>query len=119
VTLVESCSGPSGLPEDDAGRAAPVIGASVAVPEAWRAMRPDAVLFGESQSRIVVSLAPERWDALATLAREHGVPLHRLGTTGGERVTIAPYLDVPLAEALETHATALERLLHTPSAVES
>jgi phosphoribosylformylglycinamidine synthase II len=119
VALAESCSGPFGLPVDDAAGDAPVIGATVAVPDAWRAMRPDAVLFGESQSRIVVSLAPERWDALAALAREHGVPLYRLGTTGGERVTIAPHLDVPLAEALETHATALERLLRTPPTIDS
>ena len=107
---MESCSGPFGLPADDAAGAGPVIGADATVPESWSGLRPDAVLFGESQSRILVSLAPEAWDALAALAGEHGVPLHRLGRTGGERVRIAPLLDVPLAAALETHATALERL---------
>jgi phosphoribosylformylglycinamidine synthase len=111
VALVESCSGPFGLPADDAAGAGPVIGADATVPESWSGLRPDAALFGESQSRILVSLAPEVWDALVALAGEHGVPLHRLGRTGGERVRIAPLLDVPLAAALETHATALERLL--------
>jgi phosphoribosylformylglycinamidine synthase len=79
-------------------------------------MRADAVLFGESQSRILVSLRPEHWEALAALAREAGVPLYRLGETGGERVVVAPYLDVPLSAALEVHATALEVALHTPPA---
>jgi phosphoribosylformylglycinamidine synthase len=121
VALVESCSGPYGLPPDDAAAGAPPcgwpLGARVEVPDAWRAMRADAVLFGESQSRIVVSLAPEDWAALEALAGEHGVPVHRLGTTGGERVVLAPYVDLPLAGALATHATALEALLRRTSDV--
>ncbi|MGH2371515.1 MAG: AIR synthase related protein, partial [Chloroflexota bacterium] len=113
VAVVESCSGPFGLPPDDAAADAPAIGARVALPEAWRGMRPDAALFGESQSRIVVSLAPEDWPALEALARQHGVPLRRLGTTGSDRVVIAPHVDLPLAEALRTHRTALEGTLRT------
>ncbi|MDQ3700655.1 MAG: AIR synthase related protein, partial [Chloroflexota bacterium] len=114
VALVESCSGPFGLPADDAGAGDPPVGAAVTLPAVWQGMRPDAVLFGESQSRIVVSLPPEHWSALAALAAEHGVPLHDLGETGGERLTLAPYVDVALAAALETHATALERALRAP-----
>jgi phosphoribosylformylglycinamidine synthase len=111
VALVESCSGPFGLPADDAAAGAPAIGAQIELPPAWAAMRPDAVLFGETQSRILVSVPPERWDALVALGRRRGIPVHRLGTTGGDRVTIAPYVDVPLAEALTVYHTALERLL--------
>ena len=114
VALVESCSGPFGLPADDAAGAVPVIGARIDVPAEWREMRADAVLFGESQSRILVSLRPEHWEALVALARAESVPLYRLGETGGDRVAIAPYLDVPLATALERHATALEIALRTP-----
>jgi phosphoribosylformylglycinamidine synthase len=111
VALAECCTGPFGIPVDDALAATPVVGTRVQLPGAWGAFRPDAVLFGESQSRIVVSLAPEHWRALETLAHERGVPLHRLGTTGGDRLVIAPHVDLPLAEALGTHATALEAAL--------
>jgi phosphoribosylformylglycinamidine synthase len=111
VALVESCSGHFGLPRDDAAADAPVVGARVELPEAWCRLRPDAALFGETQSRILVSLAPEHWPALEALARKHAVPVHRLGLTGGDRVTISPYVDLPLASTLETHATALERAL--------
>ncbi|MGH2354260.1 MAG: hypothetical protein ACRDI2_13095 [Chloroflexota bacterium] len=31
----------------------------------------------------------------------------RLGTTGGDRVAIAPHVELPLAAALTTHRTAL------------
>jgi hypothetical protein len=47
------------------------------------------------------------------LARRHGVPLYRLGTTGGDRLVIAPHVDLTLAAALGTHATALEAVLGT------
>jgi phosphoribosylformylglycinamidine synthase len=121
VALVESCRGPFGLPADDAGAGVDVVGARVSVPSAWQALRPDAVLFGESQSRILVSLPPERWETLAGMAEARGVPLHRLGETGGDRVVIGPYVDVSLASALETYNTALERALYaaaSPATVE-
>lgn len=51
--------------------------------------RTDALLFGEAPSRIIVSCRPERADELCALASRHGVPAQRLGTVGGDRLTIA------------------------------
>jgi phosphoribosylformylglycinamidine synthase subunit PurL len=45
-------------------------------------------LFGESPSRVVVTVAPADWDALAGLARRAGVPSRVLGETGGDRLCI-------------------------------
>ncbi len=45
--------------------------------------RPDRYLFSESPSRIVVSAAPGRADALREAAEAHGVPAARIGTTAG------------------------------------
>ena len=56
----------------------------------------DAALFGERQSRIVVSLAPEAVDAFAGICRDEGAPWTRLGTVGGTRLTAAGLLDLPV-----------------------
>lgn len=47
-------------------------------------LRLDALLFGETQSRVVVSCSPEAVDSVAELAREAGLPLTRLGTVEGD-----------------------------------
>ena len=49
---------------------------------------PAVELFGESPSRIVVTCRPMDWARLAAIAAEHGVPLERLGLTGGDRLRI-------------------------------
>lgn len=59
-----------------------------------------ALLFGEAPSRIVVSLAPERWDVLARMAAAAGVGLTRLGVVGGSRLRLGTRVDVAVAELL-------------------
>jgi len=61
----------------------------------------DAALFGERQSRIVVSLPPENLCALAKLADEAGVPWASLGATGGDRLRISNLVDISLDAADE------------------
>ncbi len=59
----------------------------------------DAALFGEAQSRVIVSLPPERLSDLAKLSTELGVPLTSLGmTTSAHRFAIAGHVDLPLEE---------------------
>ena len=45
--------------------------------------RLDALLFGETQSRVVISCAPDRLAAIKELAENEGQPLQVLGVTGG------------------------------------
>ena len=47
----------------------------------------DAALFGETQSRIVVSLSADSLPAFERLAAEKGVPWARLGSTGGDSLS--------------------------------
>lgn len=65
-------------------------------------LRPDALLFGESQSRICVSVRTEKLDDLFKLAEEHDLPLTVLGHTGGEQIVIhhrgKKLLDIPVLE---------------------
>jgi phosphoribosylformylglycinamidine synthase subunit PurL len=56
-------------------------------------MRADALLFGESQSRIVVSVRREDSPAIQQMAKESGVPCAELGTVGGDRLTIDVHKD--------------------------
>ncbi len=58
----------------------------------------DAALFGEAQSRILVSARSERLAALKRLAEEMDVPMVVLGIMGGKRFLVEGHIDLPLAE---------------------
>jgi phosphoribosylformylglycinamidine synthase len=51
-------------------------------------IRSDALLFGEGQSRIIVSVREDKLAALHELADKHGLPLTVLGESSGERMII-------------------------------
>ena len=85
-------------------------------------VRWDATLFGEKQSRIVVSLDPRDLPVLMNLARAQGVPLLPLGRTGGDRLVLRigdeatndgsnggpPAIDLPVADLGAIWMNALE-----------
>lgn len=62
------------------------IGASVGFESCFRK---DFLLFGETQSRILVSVEKDRLDELKEIARRMGVPAMELGQVGGEKLEIA------------------------------
>jgi len=72
---------------------------------------PHVLLFSESASRAVVAVAPEREDALAELAERHGVPLLRLGETGGPRAMFDGILEATVQELRETYEGAIPALM--------
>jgi phosphoribosylformylglycinamidine synthase subunit PurL len=65
------------------------------------------ILFGESQSRFVISFAREALVRLHELAGRHSVPFRGLGSVGGERVCVTGCIDVPLADVRRAHEGAL------------
>ena len=85
------------------------IGATVALPSSG--IRRDALLFGESQSRVVISCAPADADALLEEASRAGVPAAVIGTTGGDRLRIDESVDADVSSLARAHAMALENLL--------
>jgi phosphoribosylformylglycinamidine synthase subunit PurL len=89
------------------------IGVTVDLAASGSALRPPAVLFGESASRAVVSVRPENVPALLQLAGELRVPAARIGRTGGSRITIGlddrVEVDCQVSEAEQIWATALGR----------
>ena len=76
VALAECCmSGPNGN-----------LGAMVQL--SVDGLRRDAVFFGESQSRIVLSVKPEQAETVLNQIWDAGVPAARIGTVGGSRFVL-------------------------------
>ncbi|MCH8205492.1 MAG: phosphoribosylformylglycinamidine synthase subunit PurL [Chloroflexi bacterium] len=71
----------------------------------------DAALFGEGQSRIVVSVAPSDVDAVEEMCREEGVPWVTLGATGGTSMTIPGLVDASLEALADAWRNGLERAI--------
>jgi phosphoribosylformylglycinamidine synthase len=80
-----------------------------------------ATLFGESASRVVVSVEPTRTAELVELASAAGVPATVLGHVVGERVRISidgrTAIDGPLREAEGIWATAIDRYFEAERAI--
>ena len=56
-------------------------------------LRSDALLFGESTGRIIISCARHHVEMLETLAQRHGVRAVLIGKVGGARLTIDPWIE--------------------------
>jgi len=77
--------------------------------------RLDAVLFGELQSRIVVSLPPASEADLLAIAARLGVPVVRLGIVGGTALRLAGLIDLPLERLRSVYEAGLpDALTGTP-----
>jgi phosphoribosylformylglycinamidine synthase len=85
------------------------------VAEVHDTFRVNATLFGESASRIVVSVREERLQELFALARESNVPMTVLGSTGGSRITLkvdgSVTIDVSTGAAEHAWTTAIETMM--------
>ncbi|MBI4202364.1 MAG: phosphoribosylformylglycinamidine synthase subunit PurL [Chloroflexi bacterium] len=69
----------------------------------------DAALFGEAQSRIVVSLPQEVLPRLEALCTQESVPYLGLGTVGGGQFSVPGLLDAPLEALADAWRNGLER----------
>jgi phosphoribosylformylglycinamidine synthase II len=72
---------------------------------------PFVALFSESAARVLVAVAPGDEASLVALAAQHGVPLTRLGVTGGDAVAVAGQFEVPLATVREAWSATLPAAL--------
>jgi phosphoribosylformylglycinamidine synthase subunit PurL len=70
-------------------------------------IRGDALLFSESQSRIIVSLQEKDLGQLQEIASGRGVPLQVIGAVGGSRLSIQPILQLPIDELRSIWSSAL------------
>src|SRR5574337_774103 len=83
-------------------------------------LRKDSVLFGESQSRVVVSAKPAHRQPILNHARRFGVPIEIMGTVTGGRLIVSvgdegstePVIDQPVAILHDRWVSSLERALN-------
>ena len=82
-------------------------GQGVTIPAAFTG-RWDACLFGETQSRIVVTVDTAKVGGLLDMAGQHNVPVCVLGSVGGDRLRMGGEMDVGLKEAALAWNTGFE-----------
>ena len=85
------------------------VGAALSIP--FGDLRRDALYFGESQSRVIISC--KAVDAASVLAKAAaaGVEAAEIGVTGGDSLRINDDVDEVVAVLASAHADALEKLL--------
>tara|TARA_Y100001970_G_scaffold22653_1_gene26257 strand:- start:7353 stop:9560 length:2208 start_codon:yes stop_codon:yes gene_type:complete len=95
VTIIESCISGG-------------IGASINedITNRW-----DAALFGETQSKIIISISPDDLNELTILANQNGVPIKTVGKVGGDSVIFSELLSISLEEIAKKWDSSLENLL--------
>jgi phosphoribosylformylglycinamidine synthase len=98
VTLAESCF---------LGRAP--VGATVAIETSG--FRKDALYFGETQSRVVISCSPDHSDAILAAANDAGIAAAVIGKTGGDTLRINEDIECSVRDLAIAHASTLERML--------
>jgi phosphoribosylformylglycinamidine synthase II len=86
----------------------PGLGARVDLEEG---IRTDALLFGESQSRMLASVRRRNLSRLRDLARRDDVPFTVLGEVRGRSLVIGDVVDLPLEAVRDRWRRALERRL--------
>ena len=102
------------------------LGANVRLPVS---SSPAVDLFGESPSRLILTADPRHAAAVELLARQHGLPIERIGAVAGERLlvelagagatgaaeergsTVADAIDVALADLARAWEHGLPRAL--------
>ncbi|MGH7800878.1 MAG: phosphoribosylformylglycinamidine synthase subunit PurL [Thermodesulfobacteriota bacterium] len=98
VAIAESCFTPNG----------PL---GVEINSLYGRIRIDAFLFGESQSRVIVSLDRKNIRILENIASKFGVPMEVIGEVGGNSLNIADLINIQISKAYETWAFGFEDVL--------
>ncbi|HYR22106.1 MAG TPA: phosphoribosylformylglycinamidine synthase subunit PurL [Chthoniobacterales bacterium] len=81
----------------------------------------EEVLFNESQSRIVISVAPGNVEKTMSILRELEVPFHQLGKVGGEELHIQvsdQKFAWPIADLYDDWWNSIRRLVESDSSTE-
>ncbi len=87
---------------------APAWGAKVSLPGKGRA---DGLMFGESQSRVILSCKPGDAAKVEALAVKYRVPCSRIGLVEGAKIVIENHLEIPVSQAGDLYFQAIEKMM--------
>ncbi len=90
------------------GETTPLLGARI---ELEGGFRPDALLFGESQARMIVSVRRRHLTRLREIARREDVPISVIGEVRGQRLEIGDLIGIDVATLRECWRSGLPRVL--------
>jgi phosphoribosylformylglycinamidine synthase len=79
------------------------------------------VLFNESQSRIVISVAPENLKNTIAMLRERDVPFQQVGRVGGDQLRIQVNDETfawPIADLYDDWWNSIRRVVESDSSAE-
>ncbi len=98
VSIAESCFTPRGQ-----------IG--VKIKSLYGKIKEDSLLFGESQSRAIVTLDTKNIRVLENITSKYGVPMEVIGEVKGDSLVIAGLIDIQISKAYEAWAFGFENML--------
>jgi len=85
-----------------------LIGANIELEDNIRA---DALLFGETPSRIIISVDKEHVDTMLKIAKEEGALATKIGFVGGRLFNINNYISIELSDLHSRWSKALKNIL--------
>jgi len=86
----------------------PGLGAQITCLPGSGEIRNDSLLFGESQTRVIVSCSPQNADKLEKLAKQNKVSFAKIGKVGGTKLMIEDLVDLPAQKAKQVWQSAID-----------
>jgi phosphoribosylformylglycinamidine synthase II len=84
------------------------LGAEIILPDP---IRTDCLLFGEAQSRVIISCAPKDVPDVITFFHKREIPCTKIGIVGDNSLKINNSIDIEIAPMSDAYFTALPRLM--------
>ena len=86
-----------------------VIGATVNLKDK---MREDFLLFGETQSRIVVSVSNSKAGSFRKMSAAAGIDFAEIGTVGGKTLRINDWIDANVSELEDVYRSSIKKIMN-------
>ena len=80
-----------------------------------KGLRTDALYFGESQSRVVISVRPEHQKDVKNLAQRQGVALCEIGKVGGDALILEDRVRLPVREMTNLFEKTIPNIMERAS----